>query len=307
MQKIIRIVIFVIFISICQSTISFSQELIVDFFINTDRINATDKDKFSSLNRELTELMNNTKFTDLNFSNRERIPIKFNLNILEQKDDRTYSAELLVQASRPVFGTSYTTSIFLYRDKDLNFTYDIGEQMTFDINNITNNLIASLSYYIYLTIYLNLDTFAQNGGAIVSKYIDTILSQAYSQSDWANWSISERDSKSNIYNALQSEEHNAFRNIFYQYHIKGLDLMESNKKEAMKNIYNLIDILISYKKEQFTSPLLSIFSDVKLEEIVSIFSIYPDNERMSLHKSLLDIYPTQSNKLAPLKIGEKSL
>lgn len=68
-----------------------------------------------------------------------------------------FTCKALIQANRPVFNASYTTTLYNNTDKDFNFKYAQFDQLEFKDEMVDNALTAVLAYYAYLIIGLNLD------------------------------------------------------------------------------------------------------------------------------------------------------
>lgn len=281
----------------------YCQELRADVYINTSLVEGVNTQLFDLLSSQIKDAINTTKFTNIQFTEKERIDCKFSINILSHQNDE-YSAELVVLASRPVFDTDYNTSLFLYRDKDLNFRYNVGEQIIFDINNPSSNLVSVISYYAYMMIDAYLSSFSHLSGSIVSTMITNIVNLSQGHSDWKGWKTMDRNNRVSIFEAFTNKQDEIFWDIWYNYHIKGLDLLSSDIKKGRDNMLSVIVSLEKYKKERFSSPLIDFIGDTKLEEIINIFVYSSSEERNSVYKILNNVYPTHLDKLERLKKGD---
>ena len=77
---------------------------------------------FQTLEKQLNEFITNTKWTDKNFSQQERIDCNMVINVQEYNND-LFSATLQVSSSRPVYNSTYNTPVYNYNDKSFNFQY----------------------------------------------------------------------------------------------------------------------------------------------------------------------------------------
>ena len=110
-------------------------ELNAKLSINSSKVQGTNKEVFNTLQRALNEFINNKKWTNAKFSPNERIDCTFTMIVNTQEDNR-FSCELQVQARRPVYNSSYTTTIFNFRDTQLDFQYTEMEPLEYSENNL---------------------------------------------------------------------------------------------------------------------------------------------------------------------------
>ena len=103
--------------------------------INSDKVQGSDKQVFTTLQEALMEFINNRRWTDATFGINERIDCSFTIIISEQTDN-SFTGEIQVQASRPVYNSSYTTNLFNFRDTELNFEYTQFEPLEYTENTL---------------------------------------------------------------------------------------------------------------------------------------------------------------------------
>ena len=85
-----------------------AQELNCTFTVNAPSVTDVNKQVFSTLQSAVTEFLNNQKWTELVYADNEKISCNFVLLVTSVEND-VFTCELQVQATRPVYGTSYTT------------------------------------------------------------------------------------------------------------------------------------------------------------------------------------------------------
>ena len=123
-------------------------ELNARITINSDKIQGSDKQVFTTLQSALTEFVNNRRWTDATFAINERIDCSMTIIVNEQTDN-SFKAEIQVQARRPVYNSSYSTTLFNHRDTEFDFEYVQFEQLEYTENTLSSNLTATIVYYIY--------------------------------------------------------------------------------------------------------------------------------------------------------------
>lgn len=131
--------------------------------INSDKIQGTNKQVYTTLQDALTQFINTRKWTDATFGINERIDCTFNI-IINEATDNSYKAELQIQASRPVYNSSYVTTLLNFRDTQLDFDYTEFEQLEYTENTLNSNLIATVVFYLYTILGLDFDSFSPRGG-----------------------------------------------------------------------------------------------------------------------------------------------
>ena len=279
-----------------------AQELNARITINSDKIQSTNKQVFTTLQTALNEFVNNKKWTDATFAVNERIDCTMTLIINEVVSDNSFKGEIQVQARRPVYNSSYTTTILNYRDTDLSFDYTEFEPLEYTENTLSSNLIATVVYYIYTILGLDFDSFSPKGGSAFLQQAQQIVSLAQSQPSWTGWKAFENDrNRHALATALSDNTSDLFRDMWYNYHRKGLDEMAANPDRGRTTIIGLLPVLEQIKSARPTSPLLQMFADAKLDEVVLIYSKATTQEKQDGYKTLSNLYPALTTRMESLK------
>lgn len=276
-------------------------ELNARITVNSDKIQGSDKQLFTTLQTALTEFVNNRRWTDATFAINERIDCSMTIIVNEQTDN-SFKAEIQVQARRPVYNSSYTTTLLNYRDTELDFEYVQFEPLEYTENTLNSNLIATVAYYVYIILGLDFDSFSPLGGKAYFDQAQQIVNIAQSQGTWNGWRAFEKDdNRHGLITALTDNTSEIFRNLWYTYHRKGLDEMAGNPDRGRMTIIEALPALKEVKSARPTSVVLRLFSDAKLDEIVSIYSKATAQEKQEGYKLLFDLYPTETTRLEPLQ------
>ena len=277
-------------------------ELNAKVTVNSDKVQSTNKQVFTTLQTALTEFLNNRKWTDATFAINERINCSFTLIINEMVSDNSFKGELQIQSNRPVFNSSYTTTLLNFRDKEVEFDYVEFEPLQFVDNTLDNNLVAILVFYVNIILGLDFDSFALDGGSAYFQQAQQIVSLAQSQASWTGWKAF--DSNQNLHavaTALTENQGEDFRQMWYTYHLKGLDEMAANPDRGRTTIIESLAGLQKLKSARPVSVLLQMFSDAKLDEVVSIYSKATTQEKQEGYKMLSELFPTAGTRLEALK------
>ena len=278
-----------------------AQELNARITVNGEKVAVANKQIFTTLQNALTEFVNNRRWTDATFAVNEKIDCNMTI-IVNEMDETTFKSEIQVQARRPVYNSSYTTTLLNFRDQELEFEYTEGEALDYNSNTLTNNLTATVVFYVYLILGLDFDSFALQGGNTYIQQAQQIVNLAQSEMGWTGWKAFDSNrNRHAVVTALQDNASEAFRQMWYTYHMKGLDEMAANADRGRTTIIEAISALQTVKQARPTSVLLQMFSDAKLDELIAIYSKATSQERQEGYKLLMDIYPAQSTRLEELK------
>ena len=273
-----------------------AQELKATVTINYDRVTNVNTQIFKTLQTQMTEFLNNTKFTSQEYQQNEKIECSFFLNI-SSFESNNFGATLQLQSSRPIFNSSYTSPIVNFNDNDVNFRYIEYENFIYDPNSYTSNLISILAYYANIIIGLDKDSFVEMGGTKQLEIASNIMSLAQS-SGYGGWSQSDAKYNNRYYiiSDILSSTYSPYRKALYEYHLKGLDLMSDDQVMAKEKVLESIKTISQINKVRPNALLTRAFFDAKSDEIVNIFSGGPTMSNAELLEVLNKISPLNSSK-----------
>mgnify|MGYP001201529271 FL=1 len=251
-----------------------SQELNAQVIVNSDLVNQTNQQIFKTLERSLNEFVNTQAWTNKEFLNQEKITCSFVLNLSGYSNDQ-FEATLQIQSQRPVFDTNYDSPILNFLDKDIVFSYQEFQPLFFNESSFESNLISLISFYAYIILGLDADTFAINGGNAYFEEARQIvnLAQTTSRKGWKP-----ADGVRNrfwLIDALRSNTFREYRQTLFNYHRKGLDQMTTDPnagKIALMEAIQQLEPLFNRRPNAF---LIQLFFDAKVEEIVNLFQEGP--------------------------------
>lgn len=279
------------------------QELACSVEINTSAIEGTNKSVFETLQQSISDYLNETKFTNAVFAPNEKIECKFFLTVSEYSNDRI-KGDLQVQLSRPVYNSTYTTTLLNFKDTKIDFEYREGEPLIFNENSWTNNLTGILDYYAYLFLALDFDSFSPLGGQPYFDKIATIVQQAQSSGEIGWRTFEDTKNRSAVLAAFTDASTSGMRDLLYKYHRKGLDEMATSPDKGRASITESLQNLTTVYDHSPMSVALSIFRDSKLDELVNVYSKAPQTERDQVYDILQPLYPTDRNQLQQIKKPE---
>jgi hypothetical protein len=268
--------------------------------INSDKIQGTNKQVYTSLQNALTEFVNNRKWTDAAFTVNEKIDCTITI-IVNEHTDNNFKTELQIQARRPVYNSGYSTTTLNFQDRQLDFEYVEFSPIEYTSNTLESNLTATLVYYIYLVLGFDFDSFSPKGGTAFFQQAQQIVNLAQSQTGWNGWKAFDNSrNRHAVITALTENQADIFREMWYKYHRSGLDEMAANADRGRATILEALPALEQLKSVRPSSILLQLFSDAKLDEVVAIYSKANMQEKQAGLKMLSSLYPAASSRLEPL-------
>jgi len=277
-----------------------AQELNATVTIDAEQTGQPNLQVFRTLEQQLTELISTTKWTDKVYKNQERIDCNFTL-IVSNFDSDSFNATLQVQASRPIYGSTYDSPIYNYNDRQFNFEYNEFQPLVFNINNFDSNLMSVIAFHVYTVIGLDAATFELNGGIEYFQIAKQIVNTA-AASNYSGWRATDGSQSRFRYNdALISNVYKEFHDAMYHYHRSGMDRMSEAPKDAKQNIVIAIEKLKSINDRRPNSFLLRTFFDAKSDEIQSVFSGGPNVDITNLLNNLNRMAPTKRKNWSQIK------
>lgn len=276
----------------------FSQEFKARVSVNTQKLQGVDKTPFTTLEQELNSFVNERKWSNNDFKSEEKIECNIQLSVEEILAPGKYRAKLLVQLSRPVFNSSYATSLFAFLDNDVTFTYSINQPLEYDNNSFQNVLTSSIGFYLNFFLGLTFDSFSPEGGSPYYNQCQAIMN--YSQSETKGWDPKDRMNRYWLIENMSNPSYGAIRTFYYKYHRLGLDLMHKDINEALGNILMALENLKEFNKIKSGSLMFNLIFTAKSEEFVNVFSGASEEKRNQAYNLLKEMDPLNENKYSKL-------
>ncbi len=275
-----------------------AQELNAKVTINRQQLSTTKTSVFEDLEKTITSFLNDRQWTNQVYKEHERISCTFNLTVSAYSEsDNAFTASLLVQSNRPVYNSTYTTTVFNFKDAAFNFQYQEFDQLEFRADQISNNLTALLAYYAYLIIGLDMDAMAPLGGTAVLQGVEDLVNNAQNLG-YPGWeAFGDSRNRFALINDYMDGAMEPFRQMQYTYYRKGLDTMADNAETGRAAITEAIELLALAHENKSMSSLPQIFTDIKRDELVNIYGKRKgtSEEREKVYDILLRINASQNS------------
>ena len=146
------------------NTYSYCQEIICNVQINSSQIQTSDRKIFQTMQTAIYEFVNNTQWTNTIIQNQERIECTMLINIKEKVSSDEFKASIQIQSTRPIYGTSYNSTLLNYIDNDFKFKYLEYQPLEFSESTHLSNLTSVLAFYVNIILGLDFATFSDQGG-----------------------------------------------------------------------------------------------------------------------------------------------
>ncbi len=275
-----------------------AQELQMRVTVNHSQIQGSDASVFDNLQSTLEQFVNERQWTDLQFQKNERIQCNLNITVTKYiREENKFECSAMIQANRPVYNSTYNTTIYNNKDNDFHFEYAEFDQLNYNDETIDNQLTALIAYYAYLIIGLDLDSFAPLGGNDVLQRCMYLVNNAQNLG-FPGWkSFEDSRNRFAIINDYLDEAMKPFRQLQYDYYRKGLDEMANNAERGRTEITSALeDNLKKAHADKPLSLLPQIWLDYKKDEIANIYKGKgTQKEKESLYDLLMSINASQAN------------
>lgn len=279
-----------------------AQELRCTVEVNGNQVEGTSRSVFETLQQSISEFLNENRFSTASFANNERIECRLFLTVSEYDGDRM-KGDLQVQLSRPVYNSTYTTTLLNFRDTKVEFDYKEGDPLILNETTFDNNLTAILTYYALLFLGIDFDSFSPEGGQQFFDRAATIVNFAQSSGEIGWKTFEDTKNRSAVLSSYTDSNMAGVRRLLYNYHRKGLDEMATSPDKGRATITESLEEIENVYKVAPMSVALSIFRDSKLDELVNIYSKAPEAERTKAYEILQPIFPTETERLEKIKKG----
>jgi hypothetical protein len=267
------------------------------------KIQTTNKRIFQSLETAMKDFINGRKWINDAILPSERLDCTFILNITAWDGGSNFSGELQVQSSRPVFNSSYTTTLLSVNDKDFDFTYNEGQTIDYSDQTFINNLSSVMAYYAYIIAGFDYDSFSRYGGSPYFALAQQVVINAQTSS-YKGWKAF--DDNINRYwlsENLNNKVYAPLREVIYNYHRNGLDVMSDNAAKGRNVIFGTLPVLAQADRTRLGSMLPLVFFSAKSDELVSIFSSADPQQRLQAMNTLTEADPANGIKYQALQKG----
>lgn len=263
-----------------------------------------DPSLFEEIKGQLTSFMNNTRWTNDDFDQNEKIECNLVITLQNSSIQNYFTGSARFQVVRPIYGTNYKTVTLQYVDQDFAFSFQPEErQMIYSEQSYTTSLVALGAYYSLLALAVDYDSFGKLGGSPYIQKLYNLINQA--QSKGGGWSDSDRSLRNRYWlmENLNSQQMSRFREVFYTYHRIVMDDFGRDPQKSREEMMKLLETIQNIATLRNNSVLINSFFDAKNRELVNIFSQGTAEERNKIFVLLSGLDPTNTEIYRKIKEG----
>ncbi|WP_297087427.1 DUF4835 family protein [uncultured Draconibacterium sp.] len=283
---------------------SFAQELRCNVTVSARGIQGANQNLFRTMQSDLYDFMNNRKWTDHVYSYDEKIRCNILIRLDEQISADEFKGTIQVQLTRPIFNSSYTSTVLNIKDNDFHCKYVEFQALEFNETSNRDNLTNIMAFYAYVILGFDYDTFSEEGGTEFFQKAQSIVnnSQNSRERGWKAFE-SERNRYWLIENVL-NKSYSSFRTCMYNYHRNGLDMMSDRVEEGRANVAEALRDIQKVFRRRPSTYILQMFFDAKADELVNIFSKSFPDERTRVMTILNEVDPSNGSKYEKIAESE---
>lgn len=281
-----------------------AQEFNIDVTVNAPSLSIADPRTLTALETAIEEFYNDRKWTSDEFENEELIEGSIQFNITSDLSANSFTADMYISSGRPVFNSTYTSPQVNHVDRNISFTYNPGEQLRDNRSQFTDNLSSILTFYAYIILGFDYDSFSQLGGEDHFRTANNILANvppSVSSVD-RNWSSlgGDRNRFWMVENLLNTRVQK-FRSAMYDYHRKGLDRIEADVNTGKAIIFSAVKEAALLHDSYPNSMIIQMFSNSKRAEILEVFKNSVKSEQRRVYDIMAVLDPAQADFLKELR------
>ena len=255
------------------------------------------------LEKQLTDFINQRKWSNDQFTNEEKINCNFSIALTSIAAQDVYEARLTVQAARPVYNSVYQSVLVNYQDAQFIFKFRPFQKIEFNPSQVGGtdplvaNLPATIAYYINIILGMDYDSFELGKGANFYKNAQNIVLAAPKAGNIKGWQAF--DGQRNRYylaNNLTAANMQEIHEVFYTYFRNGLDSMYSHPTEARASVLKSLQQLETFSKAHAGSMIQQFFMESRTDELVGIFKEAAPDIKSTALNLLLGLNPNGATK-----------
>ena len=243
------------------------------------QVGQVDPKTFEEMENTVVEFMNNTRWTNDVFKFEERIECNIQITINNVISVDEFSGSIQVTARRPMYNSSFYSTLINYNDQDFRIRYVRNARIQFQPDRFTDNLTSILAFYAFMIIGYDYDSYSLEGGTPYFIKAQQIVTNAQNAAE-PGWKAFEGNR--NRYFLVDNALHQIFkplRRCYYQYHRLGFDILYSDVEKGRQIVLSTLEQLKPIQRNRPASVNIQMFFTSKLDELSGLFSEAPTNQK----------------------------
>ncbi len=208
-----------------------------------------------------------------------------------------FTGTMTIQLQRPVYGTSYKSTVLNFQDKNIKFTYAEGDPLEYSDNTNLSQFTSLIAFYLNLFLAVDFDTFSMNGGAPYYSKCQNIvnLNQTSKEPGWKVYE-SGQNNRYWIMENLTNSNYGKLHEFLYKYHRLGLDVMAESPDAGRAVIAESLRLLQDVHKQKSNIYMVQMLVHAKSDEIVNIFKQGTSSEKTQVLNIMKQIDASNQSK-----------
>src|ERR1700744_2900533 len=287
---------------ICLGTSAIAQDLNARVSVVAPKLQNVNKRIFDDLATAMKDFLNGRKWCADPIEPQERFECSFVFNATGYDGAGNWTGELQVQSSRPVFNSSYTTTLLSVNDKDISFSYNQGQTLDYTDQSFTSNLTSIMAFYAYIIIGMDYDSFSRYGGSPYFAQAQNVVNLAQT-SAYKGWKAFDNNNVSRYWLSenLNNKVYAPLRSFEYDYHRQGLDVMADNAGKGLKMIESILPVLGQIDRTRMGAMFPLVFFTAKSYELTAVLGKANSSDKISAMNLLLQADPGDGSKYQTLQ------
>ncbi len=277
-----------------------AQDFICQLSVNSSKISGSNRERYNKLQQDLYTFINDRKWSQYTLKANERIECAIMITLDAISGD-VITATMTLQLQRPIYGSSYKSTILNFQDKDIKFTYVDGDPLEYVENASVNQLTSLIAFYLNLFLAVDFDSFSLNGGSPYYSKCQAIVSLNQNATE-PGWKVFETGQK-NRYWLMENLTNGAYAKIhtfLYNYHRLGLDVMAESPDIGRASILESLKLLQDVNKQKSNLYIVQLMVLAKSQEIINIFKEGTPNEKSVVVGIMRQLDPANQSKYAEI-------
>ncbi|MDL2227543.1 DUF4835 family protein [Odoribacter sp. OttesenSCG-928-L07] len=262
---------------------------------------STDRTRFQEMQKQIQEFINGQKWCNYNISQEERIECTMQLMINNIVSAEQYEGKLNVGLRRPVFNSTYNTTLFSYVDQNIEFTFVETDPLIFNENSFDNNLTSVIAFYMYIMLGIDFDSFSPGAGTQYYEKAQSVVNAAQSANEKGWRSIQGTRNRYWLIENLLNSSYYGAREFYYIYHRNGLDVMADNIAMGTSAATQAIEKLRNVNRQKPNLYIVYLILEAKRDEFINLYSGANDAEKNKFLQVMQEIDPTNMTRYNQVK------
>ena len=146
-----------------------------------------------------------------------------------------------------------------------------------------------------------MDTFAPKGGTDILHKAENVVNNAQMIGEDGWKAFGDSKNRHAIINDYMNGGMEPYRQLLYDYHRKGLDEMVQNAERGRSNITTSLALLEKCKQDKPMSVLPQLFTEIKKDELLNIYSKGTSKEKEEVCRILSLVNPSLTSDWEKIK------